>query len=66
MSEPLRKVEFFGGPFDGAFGETPEDELYVRDGNAIHVYVLAELLDAAGPTYAMRHAKIMPIGPERL
>jgi len=62
----VRRVEFFGGPFDGAFGETADEELYVQAGGAIHLYVLAELLDATTSTYAMRHAQILPIGPERL
>ena len=62
----LRRVEFYGGPFDGVLGETPEEELYVQHGGAIHLYVLAELLDAATSTYAMRNAQILPIGPKRL
>ena len=62
----IRRVEFFGGPFDGAFGETPEEELYVQHGDAVHLYVLAELLDAATSTYAMRHAQVLPIGRKRL
>jgi hypothetical protein len=62
----IRRIEFYGGPFDGVLGETDEETLYVEHGDCVHVYVLVELVDADTSTYRMRHAQVLPIGRKRL
>jgi hypothetical protein len=62
----IRRVEFDAGPLDGWFGETDEAMLIVEYGECIHVYVLAELVDADTAIYRMRHSQVLPICRKRL
>jgi len=62
----IRRIEFYGGPFDGVLGETDEEMLIVEYGECIHVYVLAELVDSDTSTYRMRHSQVLPICRKRL
>jgi len=67
MTQLLIRMEFLGGPLDGAIRPVPAgvETMPLADGMVIHLYTLDEVYSGYGVRQVMRHTKILNVGSER-
>jgi hypothetical protein len=67
MTQKLIRMEFLGGPLDGAVRPVPAgvEALPLADGMVIHLYTIDEIYTGHGVRPVMRHTKILNVGSER-
>ena len=68
MSSELVRLEFFGGPLDGAIRPVPVDAeaIPLAYGAVIHLYTIDEVYTGHGVRAVMRHTQVLNVGDERL
>lgn len=59
----VRKVEFLGGPWDGARVMVADDQetAAITDGHTVHLYERGELIDGHKVRQVFRHVRTVPI-----
>jgi hypothetical protein len=67
MTQELIRMEFLGGPLDGAIRPVPVgvETLPLADGMVIHLYTIDEIYTGFGVRPVMRHTQILNVGSER-
>jgi hypothetical protein len=67
MTQELIRMEFLGGPLDGAIRPVPAgvETMPLADGMVIHLYTLDEVYSGYGVRQVMRHTQILQVGSER-
>jgi hypothetical protein len=67
MTQLLIRMEFLGGPLDGAIRPVPVgvEALPLADGMVIHLYTIDEVYTGYGVRQVMKHTKILNVGSER-
>jgi hypothetical protein len=67
MMQELIRMEFLGGPLDGAIRPVPVgvETLPLADGLVIHLYTIDEIYTGHGVRQVMKHTKILNVGSER-
>jgi hypothetical protein len=67
MTQELIRMEFLGGPLDGAIRPVPAgvEALPLADGMVIHLYTIDEVYTGFGVRPVMRHTQILNVGSER-
>ena len=67
MTQKLIRMEFLGGPLDGAIRLVPAgvEALPLADGMVIHLYTIDEVYTGHGVRQVMKHTKILNVGSER-
>jgi hypothetical protein len=67
MTQELIRMEFLGGPLDGAIRPVPAgvETMPLADGMVIHLYTLDEVYSGYGVRPVMRHTQILQVGDRR-
>jgi hypothetical protein len=67
MTQKLIRMEFLGGPLDGAVRPVPVgvETMPLADGMVIHLYTLDEVYSGYGVRQVMRHTQILQVGDRR-
>jgi hypothetical protein len=67
MTQELIRMEFLGGPLDGAVRPVPVgvETMPLADGMVIHLYTRDEVYSGYGVRQVMRHTQILQVGDRR-
>ena len=67
MASELVRLEFVGGPLDGAIRPVPvdADAIPLAYGAVIHLYTIDEVYTGHGVRAVMRHTQVLNVGDER-